>query len=162
MAKNYKEESEMFRTVLTETLGIKYPIVQAGMGGVAMGELTAAVSSAGGLGCIGAALLQPPSLREEIRKVRDLTDKPFGVDLLLAEGMPGIPQMLEVVYDEKVPVFASGLGNPGPYAEEMHRRGMQILAVVGNVKNARRCSSSPGAPYSDRAIPSSSYSMPRT
>jgi enoyl-[acyl-carrier protein] reductase II len=129
----------MFRTALTDMLGIEYPIVQAGMGGVAMGELTAAVSNAGALGCIGAAMLQPPSLREEIRKVRDLTDKPFAVDLLLAEGMPGIPQMLEVIYDERVPVFASGLGNPGPYAEEMHRSGMKILALVGNVKNARRC-----------------------
>lgn len=130
----------MFRTALTEMLDIKYPIVQAGMGGVAMAELTAAVSNAGGLGCLGAAMLQPASMREELRKVRDLTDKPFAVDLLLAEGMPGIPEMLEVIYEEKVPVFASGLGNPGPYAEEMHRNGMKILAVVGNVKNARRCS----------------------
>ena len=129
----------MFRTALTETLGIDYPIIQAGMGGVAMAELAAAVSNAGGLGVIGGAMLPPQGLREEIRKVKDMTDKPFGVDLLLAAGMPGLDQQIEAVYEEGVPVFASGLGNPGPYADEMHRRGMKVLAVVGNVRNARRC-----------------------
>jgi len=129
----------MFRTALTETLGIEYPIIQAGMGGVAMAELTAAVSNAGGLGVIGGAMLTADGLREEIRKVKDMTDKPFGVDLLLAAGMPGLAEQIEAVYKEGVPVFASGLGNPGPYAAEMHRRGMKVLAVVGNVRNARRC-----------------------
>ena len=129
----------MFRTALTETLGIEYPIIQAGMGGVAMAELTAAVSNAGGLGVIGGAMLTADGLREEIRKVKDMTDKPFAVDLLLAEGMPGLAEQIEAVYDEGVPVFASGLGNPAPYAAEMHRRGMKVLAVVGNVRNARRC-----------------------
>jgi enoyl-[acyl-carrier protein] reductase II len=129
----------MFRTALTEILGIEYPIIQAGMGGVAMAELAAAVSNAGGLGVIGGAMLSAQGLREEIRKIKDMTDKPFGVDLLLAAGMPGLEQQMEAVYEEGVPVFASGLGNPGPYAGEMHRRGMKVLAVVGNVKNARRC-----------------------
>ncbi len=129
----------MFRTALTETLGIEYPIIQAGMGGVAMAELTAAVSNAGGLGVIGGAMLTADGLREEIRKVKDMTDKPFAVDLLLAEGMPGLAEQIEAVYDEGVPVFASGLGNPAPYMAEMHRRGMKVLAVVGNVRNARRC-----------------------
>jgi len=129
----------MFRTALTETLGIKYPIIQAGMGGVAMADLAAAVSNAGGLGVIGGAMLMADGLRQEIRKVKDMTDKPFGVDLLLAEGMPGLAQQMEAVYEEGAPVFASGLGNPGPYAAEMHRRGMKVIAVVGNVRNARRC-----------------------
>ncbi len=129
----------MFRTALTEMLGIEYPIIQAGMGGVAMADLTAAVSNAGGLGVIGGAMLTATGLREEIRKVKDMTDKPFGVDLLLAEGMPGLAEQMEAVYEEGVPVFASGLGNPGPYAAEMHRRGMKMIAVVGNVRNARRC-----------------------
>lgn len=129
----------MFRTALTETLGIEYPIIQAGMGGVAMAELTAAVSNAGGLGVIGGAMLTADGLREEIRKVKDMTDKPFAVDLLLAEGMPGLAEQIEAVYEEGVPVFASGLGNPAPYAAEMHGRGMKIIAVVGNVRNARRC-----------------------
>jgi enoyl-[acyl-carrier protein] reductase II len=129
----------MFRTALTETLGIEYPIIQAGMGGVAMAELTAAVSNAGGMGVIGGAMLTADGLREEIRKVKDMTDKPFAVDLLLAEGMPGLAQQMEAVYEEGVPVFASGLGNPAPYAAEMHRRGMKVIALVGNVRNARRC-----------------------
>ncbi|GAG33641.1 unnamed protein product, partial [marine sediment metagenome] len=111
----------------------------AGMGGVAMAELTAAVSNAGGLGVIGGAMLTADGLREEIRKVKDMTDKPFAVDLLLAEGMPGLAEQIEAVYAEGVPVFASGLGNPAPYAAEMHGRGMKIIAVVGNVRNARRC-----------------------
>jgi enoyl-[acyl-carrier protein] reductase II len=129
----------MFRTALTETLGIEYPIIQAGMGGVAGAELAAAVSNAGGLGVIGGAMLMGDTLRDEIRKIKDLTDKPFGVDLLLAEGAPGLAQQIESVYEENVPVFASGLGNPAPYVPEMHRRGMKVIAVVGNVRNARRC-----------------------
>ena len=129
----------MFRTALTETLGIKYPIIQAGMGGVAGAELTAAVSNAGGLGVIGGAMLMADGLREEIRKVKDMTDKPFAVDLLLTEGMPGLAEQIEAVYEEGIPVFASGLGNPAPYSAEMHRRGMKVIAVVGNVRNARRC-----------------------
>ena len=128
----------MFRTALTETLGIKYPIIQAGMGGVATAGLAAAVSNAGALGTLGAAMFSPPQLREQIRQVKDLTDKPFAVDLLLAEGMPGIPSMMEIIFEEGVPVFASGLGSPAQWAPEMHRRGMKVMAVVGNVKNARR------------------------
>jgi enoyl-[acyl-carrier protein] reductase II len=129
----------MFRTALTELLGTEYPIIQAGMADVARAELAAAVSNAGGLGMIGGAMFSAAELREEIRKVKDMTDKPFGVDLLLAEGMPGLAEQIEAIYEEGVPVFASGLGNPGPYVAEMHRRGMKVIAVVGNVRNARRC-----------------------
>jgi len=128
----------MFKTELTEKLGIQYPIIQAGMGGVATTKLVAAVSNAGGLGVIGAAMMTPTSLREEIRKVKELTDKPFGVDLLLAQGWPGQEEMIQVMLEEEVPVFASGLGNPAPYAEEMHSHGMTIMAVIGAVRHARR------------------------
>ncbi len=134
-----KGECEVFRTALTEALGIEYPIVQAGMGGVAIAELVAAVSNAGGLGVLGAALWSAPQLREEIRKVKDMTDKPFAVDLLMAEGMPSLELQMEAIYEEGVPVFASGLGNPARYVPDMHRNGMKVMAVVGNVKNARRC-----------------------
>lgn len=127
-----------FRTELTERLGIQYPIIQAGMGGVAMADLVAAVSNAGGLGILGAAMLTPDALREEIRKVKKLTDKPFGVDLLLAQGWPGQEEMIQVMIEEAVPVFASGLGNPAPYAGAMHAAGMTIMAVVGTVRHARR------------------------
>src|SRR3990172_13038021 len=71
------------RTKLCDILGIEYPIVLAGMGGVARHRLVAAISDAGGLGIIGAAIMGPDELRDEIRKVRELTDKPFGVDILL-------------------------------------------------------------------------------
>lgn len=129
----------MFRTRVCEMLGIEHPIIQAGMGGVALGDLAAAVSNAGALGVIGAAMLSADQLREQIQKVKSLTDKPFGVDLLLAEGAPGVEEAVKVMYDENVPVFVSGLGNPGPLAVEMHARGMKIVALVGNVRNARRC-----------------------
>lgn len=128
----------MFKTELTEKLGIRYPIVQAGMGGVAMADLVAAVSNAGGLGVIGAAMFTPDQLRQEVRKVKEMTDKPFAVDLLLAQGWPGQDQLIEVMIEEGVPVFASGLGSPAPYAEAMHRAGMTIMAVVGTVRHARR------------------------
>jgi len=128
----------MFQTQLTEKLGIEYPIIQAGMGGVAMAALVAAVSEAGGLGVIGAALMTPDALRNEVRKVKDLTDKPFAVDLLLAQNWPGQEKMIEVMFDEEVPVFASGLGSPAPYAEEMHNHGMTIMAVIGTVRHARK------------------------
>jgi enoyl-[acyl-carrier protein] reductase II len=128
----------MIRTPLTERLGITYPIIQAGMGGVARAELVAAVSNAGGLGVIGAGFMSPAQLREEIRKVKDLTDKPFGVDLLLARDWPGQEEMIEVIIEERVPVFASGLGNPAPYVEALHQAGITVMAVVGTVRHARR------------------------
>jgi enoyl-[acyl-carrier protein] reductase II len=128
----------MIRTPLTERLGITYPIIQAGMGGVARAELVAAVSNAGGLGVIGAGFMSPAQLREEIRKVKDLTDKPFGVDLLLARDWPGQEEMMEVIIEERVPVFASGLGNPAPYVEALHQAGITVMAVVGTVRHARR------------------------
>ncbi len=108
------------------------------MGGVASAELGAAVSEAGGLGVIGAAMMTPATLREEVQKVKDLTDKPFGVDLLLAQNWPGQDKMIEVMFEEDVPVFASGLGTPAPYAEDMHDHGMTIMAVIGAVRHAHK------------------------
>ncbi len=138
------------RTPICELLGIEYPIVQAGMGYVARAELAAAVSAAGGLGVIGSASLTPPQLREEIRKVRSLTERPFGVDVLFATvGRPQtsdaavrftreVEQHLEVIFEERVPVLASGLGDPAPVVGAAHSQGMKVLAVVGNTKNALR------------------------
>ena len=192
----------VLRTKLCDLLGIEYPIILAGMGGVARHRLVAAISNAGGLGVIGAAIMGPQELREEIRKTRDLTDKPFAVDILLPalgqmpttqapeasgsvrggseaasprqlspqpqrefaaqlrqrfglpEVKPGQPTpgggrgpafgpaftraQIDVILEEKVPVFASGLGNPAPYAQEFHAQGVKVIALVGNVKNAKR------------------------
>lgn len=187
------------RTKLCDILGIEYPVVLAGMGTVAGHKLVAAVSEAGGLGVLGAATMGPDELRDEVRKIRELTDKPFGVDILLAtmapppqgsgggQGEGEIPSnwrdmlpkaqlefaaslrskfdlpdvapefptpsgrrerpifgpgytrsQIDVILEEKVPVFASGLGNPAPYVEEFHAVGVKVIALVGNVKNARR------------------------
>jgi enoyl-[acyl-carrier protein] reductase II len=142
------------RTPLCDLLGIEIPILQAGMGYVARGELAAAVSSAGGLGVIGAASLDAKGLREEIHKVRDLTDRPFGVDILFATvGRPsgdaataaftrGVQEQIDVVFDERVPVLASGLGNPGPVVPTAHELGTTVIALVGNTRNAERVAAS--------------------
>lgn len=190
----------VLRTALCDLLGVEYPVISAGMGPVAGGTdpaatapLVAAVSNAGGLGVIGGAGFTPDELRDEIKRVRSMTTKPFGVDLLLPSNymggvdldqMPADPRdlipaesraklrqiaadlgvewheaplpragiagaskrpgggmsddQMDVVIEEKVPVFASGLGNPAPWIERLHASGTVVLSLVGNVKNARR------------------------
>ena len=188
----------VLHTPLCDLLGIEYPVILAGMGPVAGGimgpvatrQLAAAVSNAGGLGVIGGVAYGPDELRAEIRAIRELTDKPFGVDLLFAENLmrprrgeaerlpgrellppettealkriaaslgvawkedpspirvPAIPAgksyvgaQMEVVLEEKVPVLASGLGSPGPWVPQLHQNGAKIIALVGNVRGARR------------------------
>ena len=170
---------------------IEYPIVLAGMGGASTPELAAAVSNAGGLGVLGAAACQPGQLRDWIRRTRELTDKPFGVDTLLpasvrraaeqssggegpdpaellkphlafakqfmeqenltaperqaqadsGENLPVFSKeffeaQMQVVIEERVPVYAAGLGNPGPWMQEMRANGTKVMAVVGAVRHA--------------------------
>jgi enoyl-[acyl-carrier protein] reductase II len=138
------------KTQLCTMLGIEKPIVQAGMGYVARSELAAAVSKAGALGIIGASLISIEQLREEIRKTRDMTDKPFGVDILFATyGRPSpdprveeytteVRKQIDVVFEERVPVLASGLGNPAPVVPQAHELGIKVISLVGNTKNAKR------------------------
>lgn len=190
----------VLRTELCDMLGIEYPVILAGMGPVAGGvmgpvataDLVAAVSNAGGLGVIGGAGFGAQRLREEINTVRSMTDRPFGVDLLLpsnymggaasgemprdprdlipketADGLKKIAgdlgiewleaprpaatataprragggmsdEQMEVVIEEKVAVFASGLGSPAPWIERLKANGTKVLCLVGNVKNAKR------------------------
>jgi len=191
----------VLRTALCDLLGVEYPFILAGMGPVAGGivgpvataELAAAISNGGGLGVLGGSGYGPERLREEINKIRGLTDKPFGVDLLLpanymgeaakkpppadprdlvpAEVRDGLKAILadldvpwleappvetetrptlqgrgggmsdaqmEVVIEEKVPVFAAGLGSPAPWIDRLHANGTVVLSLVGNVKNAER------------------------
>jgi NAD(P)H-dependent flavin oxidoreductase YrpB (nitropropane dioxygenase family) len=193
----------VLRTRLCDILDIEYPVVLAGMGGVATAELVAAVSEAGGLGIVGAASMPPDEIERQVRRIRDLTSKPFGVDVLLPSGVAapprpkeaeagtrpaqvdatpkrprdylpqpyqefiqhaeqefGLPKrgedqdwsqgmrrigagdfskkQVEAILDLKVPVFASGLGNPAPYVEAFHAQGAKVIGLVGNVKNARR------------------------
>jgi enoyl-[acyl-carrier protein] reductase II len=134
-------------TRLCDLLGIRYPICQAGMAFVARSRLAAAVSEAGGLGVLAAAHATPAGLREEIRRVRDLTDKPFGVDVLFAtiraagdeveRHTDDVRGWVDVVLAERVPVLIAGLGNPGPVTADAHRLGMKVMALCGNVKQAR-------------------------
>ncbi len=125
----------MLRTDICDLLGIEYPIVLAGMGGVSMHKLVAAVSNAGGLGVIGAANLDAEGLRREIRKTRELTDKPFAVDLLAP-----IPDMIrpqiQVLFDEKIRIFVAGLAVPGEFIVEMHERKMIVAVMTGKVQHA--------------------------
>ncbi|TMF97463.1 MAG: nitronate monooxygenase, partial [Chloroflexi bacterium] len=93
-------------TPICDRLGIEYPVFLAGMGGVSLSRLVAAVSNAGGLGIMGAATLGPEQLREEIQKTRDLTDKPFAVDLLAPLPDRIRPQM-EVLFEEDVRIFVA-------------------------------------------------------
>lgn len=125
----------MLRTPICDQLGIEYPILLAGMGGVAMHKLVAAVSNAGGLGVIGAATLDAARLRTEIHKTRELTDKPFAVDLLAPIPDMIRPQM-QVVFDEGVKIFVAGLAVPQEFIAEMHERGMIVIVMIGKVRHA--------------------------
>lgn len=183
-------KEKTLRTRLCDILNIEYPIILAGMGGVCGPTLVAAVSNAGGLGVLGAAGLNSAQLRDWIIKTRTLTDKPFGVDLLIPKldmppvsgrftladlktflpeddrafidklkkqiGIPdvaippleiesdflaGAKSLIDVVMEEKVPVFAAGLGNPESIIPRAHAQGMKVIGLVGNVKNAHRVAS---------------------
>jgi len=125
----------MLRTDLCDRLGIEYPIVLAGMGGVSMHKLTAAVSNAGGLGVLGGATVDAESLRQEIRETRKLTDKPFAVDLLAPIPDMIRPQM-QVIFEEGVKIFVAGLAVPQEFIAEMHERGMTVIVMVGKVRHA--------------------------
>ena len=179
------------RTRLCEVLGIEYPVCLAGMGGLNGGytppELAAAVSEAGGLGVMGGAGIAPDELRNRIRRVRELTDKPFGIDLLLPvstgplelqggesprdalrreypkhvafvdtliaefgleklevpRSAPGnelevARQQVDVILDERVPVFAAGLGDPAWVVPKAREAGTIVMGLAGNVRNAMR------------------------
>jgi len=124
------------RTELCDLLGREYPIIQGGMAWVATAELAAAVSEAGGLGLIGAGSAPPEAVRSEIRKVRSLTKKPFGVNVYFLS--PFAEKVLETVIEERVPVVTTGAGNPSRYVPKIKEAGMKILALVASVNLAKR------------------------
>jgi nitronate monooxygenase len=170
----------VFSTALCGVLGIEYPILQSGMGGVAGPTLAAEVSNAGGLGVLAGTLTAPDVLRDAIREVRRLTDRPFGVNLLLlpevrhpastdllsddavaaVHGLlnpireqlglppstarpPTVPDLvtpaLDVIVEERVPVFSAGLGDPGPeLTARLHAEGIATVVMVTNADDARR------------------------
>ena len=176
------------KTPLCEKLQIDVPIILAGMGTASGPELTAAVSNAGGLGVLGCTGRTPEEMRQWIVRTRELTDRPFGVDIILPaqmgmepvpwsavletiptehrdyvrrlqheldlpdlspeelaayfQGRPalgtGVEEQINVILEEKVAVFASGLGSPGFMVERAHAQGMVVMSVVGNVRAARK------------------------
>ncbi len=124
------------KTKLTTLFGIEYPIVQGGMAWVSDAELVAAVAEAGGIGSIGSARRSPEWVRQQIRKARNLTDKPFGVNLVLLD--KDFEQKKEVVIQEGVTYVATGAGNPVPHIEDFHEVGIKVMPVVPNLKLAKR------------------------
>ncbi|WP_411337077.1 enoyl-[acyl-carrier-protein] reductase FabK [Ruminococcus gauvreauii] len=124
------------KTRVTDILGTEYPIIQGGMAWVAEHHLAAAVSNAGGLGLIGAANAPAEIVREEIRKVRELTDKPFGVNIMLIS--PSADEVAQLVIEEKVPVITTGAGNPEKYMKIWKESGMKVIPVVASVALAKR------------------------
>lgn len=122
-------------TPLCDLLGVKHPIMLAGMGGVSYAELVAAVSNAGGYGVLGMAGRGPDFIREQMRQVKALTDKPFGVDLLAASP-DSLTASVEIIIDEGASSFVAGLGVPMPIMARLKAAGLKVMVVCGAVKHA--------------------------
>ena len=126
----------MFNNKLTQLLNIKYPIIQGGMAGVSESKLVSAVSNAGGLGVIGSGFFPPTWLEEEIKKTKSLTDKPFGVNLLMQN--PGAPELIKVIIREQIPVVFTGGGNPLPVFHYLQAAGIKVIPVVALARLAKK------------------------
>ena len=126
----------MIRTDLCEILNIKYPIIQGGMAWVATAELAAAVSNAGGLGIIAAGNAPGEIVEREIIRAKELTDKTFGVNVMLLS--PFLEEVMEVVYKHKVSVITTGAGNPAKYIKKLKEIGAKIVPIVPSVALAKR------------------------
>ncbi len=121
---------------ICKLLNIKYPILQGGMAWLGTAELAAAVSNAGGLGIIGAGHMPPDILKAEIQKLKQRTDKPFGVNIMLMS--PFVKDVMRVVVEERVPVVTTGAGNPGEYIPALKEIGTKVIPVVASVALAKR------------------------
>lgn len=124
------------KTKLTELLGIKYPVIQGGMAWTSDANLAAAVSNAGGAGIIGSGGRTVEWTRDEVRKAKSLTDKPFGVNVMLMA--PNIADIIAMLCEEKVAFVTLGAGNPVPHITTFHAAGIKVIPVVPNVKLAKR------------------------
>ena len=121
---------------LNELLGTEFPLIQGGMANIATGEFAAAVSNAGALGLIGAGGMNADTLRENIRRCKALTDKPFGVNIMLMN--PAAPEMAKVVVEEGVKVVTTGAGVPSPYVPAWKEAGIKVFPVVAATALVRR------------------------
>ena len=126
----------MIKSPICDKLGIKYPIFQGGMAWASNYELASAVSNAGGLGIIGAGQMPPEFLVQEIRKAKENTDKPFGVNLILY--LTYIEELVDAVIQEGVPVITTGAGNAGPYIKKFHDAGIKVIPVIPSSALAKR------------------------
>jgi enoyl-[acyl-carrier protein] reductase II len=125
------------RTRLTDLLGIEHPVMLAGMGGVSYAELAAAVSAAGGFGCLGASTMGDDTMVQEMAAVRAATDKPFGVDLLTA--MPGgLTEQVKLVIEGGASAFVAGLGVPSEVVDLCHEHDVVVVSMCGKVEHAVR------------------------
>ena len=123
------------QTKLTKLLGIQYPIIQGGMAWIADASLASAVSNAGGLGIISAMNADADWVRAEIKKCRTMTDKPFGVNIMLMS--PHVEEVAKMVAEEKVPVVTTGAGNPSRFVKMWKEAGTAVIPVVASTALAR-------------------------
>ncbi|WP_317380990.1 nitronate monooxygenase, partial [uncultured Intestinimonas sp.] len=120
---------------LNEILGTEFPIIQGGMANIATGEFAAAVSNAGAMGLIGAGGMDADTFRENIRKCRTLTHKPFGVNIMLMH--PQAREMAQIAAEERVPFITTGAGNPASYIPMWKEAGAKVFPVVSVVALAK-------------------------
>jgi enoyl-[acyl-carrier protein] reductase II len=125
------------RNRITELFGIQYPIIQGGMIWCSGWELASAVSNAGGLGIIGSGSMYPEILRDQIRKCKEATDKPFGVNVPLL--YPDLDKHLEIIVEEGITIVFTSAGNPAKYTAWLKGKGITVVHVVANVKFAKKC-----------------------
>ena len=126
----------MIKSPVCDILGIKYPVFQGGMAWASNYRLASAVSNAGGLGIIGAGQMPPDLVVQEIRKAKENTDKPFGVNLILY--LSYIEELIDAVIKEKVAIVTTGAGNAGPYIKRFHDAGIKVIPVIPSTALAKR------------------------
>ncbi|KLU61053.1 nitronate monooxygenase [Peptococcaceae bacterium CEB3] len=131
-----KGVKRLIRTRICDLLNIEYPVLQGGMAWVSTGELAAAVSEAGGLGIIGAGQAPADWVETEIAKVKKLTSKPFGVNVMLMS--PFVEEIIRIIVRERVPVITTGAGNPGKYVPALKEVGTKVIPVIASVALAKR------------------------
>jgi enoyl-[acyl-carrier protein] reductase II len=126
----------VFRTAICDLFGIVHPVIQGGMAHIGTAELVSAVSDSGGLGIIGSGFYEPDWVREQIRRTRKLTRRPFGINIQLASPYAG--EVIEIVTEEKVPVVTTGAGNPEKEIKKFRKAGSKVMPVINSVEAAVR------------------------
>lgn len=129
-------EIPQIKTDITEMLEIKYPVFQGGMAWIADASLAGAVSRAGGLGIISCGILDTDKIRAEVRRIKEITDRPYGLNVMLESRY--VDDIMQMIIDEHVPVITTGAGNPGKYIPTLKDYGVTVIPVAGSVPVAQR------------------------